>query len=231
MRILVLTDNPTLYEKVCDVIDNLKGYDVDFFTSTLSGLGKLDLKDGNVVDKIINEYDMVLSLHSQQIFPTKLFENVRCVNIHPGFNPYNRGWYPHVFSFINNLPVGVTIHEINGDIDAGDIIYQERIEVSSTDTSLEVYQKILELEKRVIGEQIKDVFDGNYKAKPMGDEGNLNFKKDYLNLCELDMTNVDTFENHINILRALSHGDYKNAFFFDKGGEKVYVKVSLTNTN
>src|SRR5690349_163732 len=66
--------------------------------------------------------DVVISLHSKQIFPPGLVSGARCVNVHPGLNPFNRGWTPHVFSLVNGLPAGATIHEIDAEIDHGAII-------------------------------------------------------------------------------------------------------------
>ena len=32
---------------------------------------------------------------------------------------------------------------------------------------------------------------------------------------------------HIDLLRALSHGDFKNAYFLDNKNEKIRVKIEL----
>jgi hypothetical protein len=52
------------------------------------------------IDDLCRSYDVIISWHCRQIFPKELIERVRCINIHPGFNPYNRGYFPHVFSDI-----------------------------------------------------------------------------------------------------------------------------------
>ncbi|MCE9864029.1 hypothetical protein, partial [Aeromonas caviae] len=59
----------------------------------------IDLKSDTI--RLINEFDFGFSVHCKQIFPKQLVESIRCVNIHPGFNPHNRGWFPQVFSIIN----------------------------------------------------------------------------------------------------------------------------------
>ena len=59
-------------------------------------------------------------------------------------------------------------------------------------------------------------------------EGNVNLKKDFNDLCLLDMNKATTMGEAINYLRALTHGNYPNAFFVDsETGAKVYVKISL----
>ena len=52
----------------------------------------------------------------------------RVINLHISYLPYNRGANPNIWSFIENTPAGVTIHEVDNGIDSGDILLQELIE-------------------------------------------------------------------------------------------------------
>jgi hypothetical protein len=36
---------------------------------------------------------------------------------------------------------------------------------------------------------------------------------------------------HIDLLRALTHGNFGNAFFVDDGGNKVFVRLFLESDN
>ena len=51
----------------------------------------IDLSDPDRVSLIIESYQLVISVHCKQIFPKRLVENVLCINLHPGYNPFNRG--------------------------------------------------------------------------------------------------------------------------------------------
>jgi methionyl-tRNA formyltransferase len=228
-KILVVTDNEILYKSIKEEFEGISnGDNLDVVTTSLSFFEKIDLKDSHTTDRLISKYDLIISLHCQQLFPKKLHESVRCINIHPGYNPYNRGWYPQAFSIINKLPAGVTIHEINSNIDDGDIITQKQIKLEETDTSFEGYNKIIELEKEMIKEYLPLIISGGYQTTKPTEKGNLNFKKDFVNLCAIDINNVDSFENHINRLRALSHGEYKNAYYLNESGEKIFIKIELS---
>jgi methionyl-tRNA formyltransferase len=151
---------------------------------------------------------------------------VKCINVHPGLNPYNRGWFPHVFSILNSHPCGATIHEMDEQLDHGPIICQKEVDVEMWDTSLTLYNKILDAEMYLLEQNIEKILSGDYKTVIKG-EGNVNLKKDFDDLCKIDLDNVDTFRNHINRLRALTHGDYKNAYFIDDSGNKIYLKLEL----
>lgn len=178
-------------------------------------------------DKIINDkYDLIWSMHCLNIIPDHVISQVRCINLHPGYNPHNRGWNPQVFSIINKRKCGVTIHEIDNEIDHGNIIYQQLVDVKPTDTSFDVYERLLRVERSLMIDQFDYFCTAEAKTVPNHIEGNINYKKDYEKLCRLDLNNVDTLENHIDLLRSLTHQPYKNAFFV-KHGKKIFVTISL----
>lgn len=239
-KILLLTDNEELLNRFRKLIQekklDTKGSFI--FDYSFSPKNKLlhekykeslwfkPLKVKNNVDFLINEYDIIFSLHCKQIFPAKLVNSVKCINIHPGLNPNNRGWFPQVFSILNGLPCGATIHEIDEELDHGPVICQKEVIIEMWDTSLTAYNKILDAEIDLLSENIENILQLNYKTV-VKEKGNLNLKKDFNDLCRIDLDNNDTFNNHINKLRALTHGGYANAYFIDTQGNKIYLKLEL----
>lgn len=187
-----------------------------------------DLKKEEDIDEIISKYDLVISIHCKQIFPENLVTKIKCINIHPGYNPINRGWYPQVFSIINNLPIGATIHEIDAKLDHGNIIDQDFVSQNYSDTSLSLYNKITKKEIELFEKNASNILNNTYSSHKPNKEGNLYLKKDFNNLCEIDLNKQTTYLEVINHLRALTHGDYKNAFFVDpETNEKIFVSISL----
>jgi methionyl-tRNA formyltransferase len=174
------------------------------------------------------KYDLIISAHCKKIFDKKLVESTRIVNIHPGMNPYNRGMYPHIFSMMNGLPTGATIHEIDEFIDNGDIIAQEEVQMYSYEDSKQLHERIMKVEMELFEKHFEEIIYGTYTKTKPHIEGNINYKKDFNKLCEIQLDDVDTFEGHINKLRALTYGDYKNAYFYDEDGNKIYIKVELS---
>ena len=166
-----------------------------------------------------------------QIFLVDSYKSVRCYNLHPGYNPYNRGWYPQVFAILNNTVVGATLHEIDDLLDHGDIIDQEYVQITDYDTSLSVYEKVQSVEIKILKRNLQKLIDNSYsKFKPV-EEGRVNLKKDFNDLLELDLENVDSLANHLKHLRALSHPPYWNAHFTDHKGRKIYVRVEMSPTD
>jgi methionyl-tRNA formyltransferase len=239
-RILVLSDNLFLVEKFIAIYLS-KGLSKDLiniaFSPKGSPLREIQSIDGLIpfalniksdYTHVIENYDLVFSIHSKQIFPAELVQKVRCINVHPGLNPHNRGWFPQVFSILNKLPLGATIHEIDEELDHGKIIVQKEVPIYANDTSLTAYNRVQEAEVVLLEMYLDSIIEGDYEAKSMNEIGNLNLKNDFYKLCELDLTKTQTIGETIDLLRALTHGNYKNAWFYDeKTGNKIYVSVEL----
>lgn len=239
-RILIISDNAELTGHVLALLKNksrLKdlSYSLSYSynNSTPEAMIKLgatyvNLKNKSSVNKIIASADIVFSLHCKQIFPQSLVDAVTCINVHPGFNPYNRGWYPQVFSIINRLPAGVTIHKMDYKVDHGPIIYQGKIQIEECDTSFEAYRKIIALEKKLLNDYFVNLVYGEYEVRLPIHDGNYNSITDFKKLCQIELDHIGTMKEHINTLRALSHRQFKNAYFIDSDGIKNYIQIIIT---
>lgn len=236
--VLIVCDNYQLIKQF-KMVANSVGSETAVFSYRYSAINKsiesfrsldltaIDLKCTDDIDFIVGEYDLIISAHCKQIFPASLVNRVRCINIHPGLNPYNRGWFPQVFSIINKKPIGCTVHLMDEEIDHGAVIYQQEVTINSWDTSLDVYNRVLELERLFIADHLIDMVNETYTLKELDQEGNYNSIKDFDALLELDLTSKATLVEHIDLLRSLTHGDFNNGYFIDRSGKKVYVKIQL----
>lgn len=163
MTILILTDNVHAHALAVDL--QARHGDMDVYQSPigqLPGVPRCDVAER--VAEIVERYDLVLSFHCKQRFPAALIDGVRCVNVHPGFNPYNRGWFPQVFSIIDGQKVGVTIHEIDDQLDHGPIIAQRECAIESWDSSGSVYARLMDIERELVLEHFDAIRDGSYTA-------------------------------------------------------------------
>ena len=182
-KILIVSDNLSL----CKEVKNLfvkRNISVDFSCSPFSDalsfekelkekISVFNLKNIDDINKIIQTYDLVISIHCKQIFPEQLVNNVKCINVHPGYNPINRGWYPQVFAIINNNKIGATIHEIDNLLDHGPIIDRDFVNAHIYDTSGTLYNKILKLEIELLDKNLDNILENNYKTILPENAGNL----------------------------------------------------------
>lgn len=239
-KVLIISDNPQLCIAFQSIIAKKRLNDVafTFATSPFSDVSHfnlgpipieaLDLRDSDTIAKIKSSFSLVFSIHCKQIFPAELVQSVKCINIHPGYNPINRGWYPQVFAIINKVPVGATIHEIDEKLDHGKIIARAFVQQDRFDTSETLYNKITAMEIALLDDHLEAILHDQYATINPEDEGNLYLKKDFNALLQLDLNEKMTIGDCIDRLRALTHGAYDNAYFIDpKSGQKVYVGIRL----
>lgn len=239
-NILIISDNLGLCKAILPSIEKFEDRVFHFATSPFSnheifanGLQRevliIDMKNLDQVEKAGKYYDLVISMHCKQIFPKLLIDHTKCINIHPGYNPINRGWYPQVFAIINDLPVGATIHEIDEYLDHGNIIARALVPKYSNDTSLSLYNRIVEMEIKLFEENIEQILNNTYETITPEAEGIISLKKDFNDLCRIDLEEQVSWKEAINRLRALSHGEFRNAYFIDKeSGHKIYLDLHLT---
>ncbi|SCM83629.1 conserved hypothetical protein [uncultured Sporomusa sp.] len=238
-KVLIFSDNPFLLEKLLEIIkekkiDKLINFKIASSPFSNIMLGSLKVEKINIIDNLdylINNFNLIISAHCKQIFPSELIEKVKCINIHPGLNPFNRGWYPQVFSIINKLPVGATIHEMDDEIDHGHIIIQKEVQCHSYDTSETVYNRVLEMELILFEQVIEKILNNKYDITTPVSDGNINLKSDFNEICNIDLKKDYTGQEFIDLLRALTHGNYNNAYFYDEDGNKIFVKISLQKEN
>lgn len=240
MKILVITDNTSIYENLKQIIEKRKRDKIKFVFKTSPKKSDLweheDFKDTahkidvkSDCDYIIGNFKLVISMHCKQLFPEKLVKSIRCINIHPGYNPINRGWYPQTFSIVNNLPIGVTIHEMDEKLDNGPIIARKFVEKSILDTSYSLYQRILSAEIELFDQYFDTIIDNSYVLTYPENEGNIFFKRDFMKLCKFEIDETDSFINFYNRIRALTHAPFKNAYFIDpETNKKVYLEIVIT---
>lgn len=239
--ILVLTDNLIMADHFQTIFEGMKSVPkVKYAVSPASdkmefsqklgvSIEKINLKDNATIDWIKNCFSLVISMHCKQLFPPDLTGSVKCINVHPGLNPYTRGWYPQVFAIINDLPIGATIHEMDEQLDHGNIIGQIEVKKELIDTSLTLYNKVLKAEVNLLKKHLLSIIENTYTISAPDSEGELFLKRDFKNLCEIELDQVSTALDFLNHLRALTHGDFNNAYFINpESGRKVYVKISLT---
>jgi methionyl-tRNA formyltransferase len=233
-KVLILSDNPDLCSfllteiipSISDCVFEICYSSINKNPSMMQSLGALELNIKQQGAEFAQRYDVIFSIHCKQIFPADIVKNTLCINVHPGLNPFNRGWYPQVFSLINKKPIGATIHIMDENIDAGDVIVQESISVDDFDTSLDVYNKVQGLEKKLLSKNFVKIINGDYETIKTSVEGNYNSIQDFQNLCKLDLNHVGSLKEHLDILRALTHGGFNNGYIESASG-KIYVSIKF----
>jgi phosphoribosylglycinamide formyltransferase-1 len=86
-----------------------------------------------------------------KIIPAFFLAGHRFLNSHPGLLPQNRGVDSFKWAIVNGWPIGVTLHLIDAQIDAGQILRRERVPIYRSDSLGDVAARAYELECDLLG--------------------------------------------------------------------------------
>ena len=131
----------------------------------------------------------------------------KIINLHISCLPYNRGSAPNFFSFYENTPKGVTIHQMSAGLDTGDILLQKEIELNpEEETFVTAYDKLLAEIKILLKENWEALRAGIIKPAKQSGEGTYHTVKDYRQIVD-----GSDFSWDMNISDAISKLKGKNA--------------------
>jgi len=84
-----------------------------------------------------------------------------CINCHPSLLPLYRGANPFYWVIINKEAyTGITYHYVNEAIDAGDIVYQDKVVINDSDTAGMLAEKCADTAARYIPTLLKSIASG-----------------------------------------------------------------------
>lgn len=111
------------------------------------------VREPEVSEKITGQKpDVIFCVGGTQLIPKEVLGCTRlgCLNIHPAPLPKYRGRYSTVHAIFNGeTETGVTAHWMDEDIDAGPIIFQEKMPIREDDTAKTLYDRFT-----VVGERL-----------------------------------------------------------------------------
>lgn len=95
-------------------------------------------------DVILIDIDFVISYGYRHIIKKEVIDRFpsKIINLHISLLPWNRGADPNYWSWIDNTPKGVTIHQIDKGIDTGDILAQVEVPMGLDETLASSYERL-----------------------------------------------------------------------------------------
>lgn len=107
---------------------------------------------------VISTYDRILA--------PSVLDRSRFVNVHYSLLPKYRGRANVNWAIINSEPeLAITIHAVTNDLDAGNILYQERVAINPDDTVATIYSTLNRIQHKVLGETVERYLRG-YAGMP-----------------------------------------------------------------
>jgi methionyl-tRNA formyltransferase len=151
-----------------------------------------------------------------------------CINLHPALLPCNRGSFPNVWSIVDGTPAGATLHYIDAGLDTGDIVAQQEVAVEFADTGETLYRKLEAACAELFRNTWPSIRAGSAARRPQtGAESSCHKKSDVARIDAIDLDQVYTARNLLNILRARTFQGYRGAYVVENG-RKIYIELQLT---
>lgn len=110
--------------------------------------------------------DCVVVSSYDRILPGRILGRCRFANVHYAPLPEYRGRANVNWAIINGEPeTAITIHVMAPGLDAGNILYQQKVPIGPDDTVGDLYAKLNEVQREVLGETISNYISG-YEGEP-----------------------------------------------------------------
>ena len=153
------------------------------------------------------------------------------INLHGSLLPQYRGAAPINWAVINGeQETGVTTFKLQHQIDTGDILLLQKINIGDSETAGELHDRMKEIGADLILKTINGLGEGTLKETPQEQLSTLlHAPKIFTETCKIDWTKKA--EDIYNLIRGLS--PYPAAFTFLKDKKlKIYkVEKEITDTN
>lgn len=178
------------------------------------------------IEKMSPNLIVIVSYHGIIKKPLlRKFKN-RIINAHVAPLPYYRGRAPINWAIINGEDhVGVTVHFLTEEIDAGPIILQEKVPITENDRAIDVLLRSLPIAPKLILRTIKLIENGQVKVRLQNPFAGSYFPKRTPADGLIDWRFETSREIHDKV-RALTD-PYPGAFTFFDDKKVVILKTSL----
>jgi methionyl-tRNA formyltransferase len=113
--------------------------------------------------------DLILSVYYRNMISMKILNLARlgAFNMHGSLLPKYRGRAPINWAVLHGEPrIGMTLHRMVKEADAGNIVDQEGVDIGPRDTAEQAFRKALPCARRILGRQIDALLSGAAPETP-----------------------------------------------------------------
>lgn len=154
--------------------------------------------------------EIAFSVHYPIILKEGLIAKYRKLyNLHPGYLPWGRGYYPIFWALWEQTPAGATLHEMNARLDEGPIVSQIQVEYYPDDTGGSLFRRVREAEKTLFNEYWPKIIAGDFipsHHQPKG--GTYHSKEEFFELKKRSNWNTMSSHDLVRLIRCLTFPGY-----------------------
>ncbi|CRZ34666.1 methionyl-tRNA formyltransferase [Herbinix hemicellulosilytica] len=160
------------------------------------------VKDPEFIQKVKDlKPDVIVVAAFGQILPKDILDipPYGCINVHASLLPKYRGAAPIQAAIINGeKETGVTIMHMDVGLDTGDMILQEKIQISDDETGGSLHDKLAVLGAKLLVKALEQIKEGTAIRVPQDDS-----QATYAKMLDKEMGNIDFTKPAVYIERLI----------------------------
>lgn len=172
--------------------------------------------------------DFIVSIYFDYILDDRFIRLPKrdSINLHPGYLPYNKGFYYYAWAELDGTPAGVSIHRMVSEVDAGPIISQSRVRIGKSDTGVVIYNNHVNESIRLFQATWPSLEDQSYHVFPQRHQGTRRKISQTNEARDLDPHQKYTAREFIDLLRVFTF-DENGGCTIEIDGKRYSVAVQL----
>ncbi len=182
---IVIEENSSLATKSRSSIISTFNNDSEKFPLTKSILAEFEIPLAYVENhndekcaELLKKFDLdLIVLGDTRVMKKNIMTipKIGTVNSHPGYLPDVKGNNPYIWAIINDLPQGCSIHFIDENVDTGDVLMREIIDLKICKSYVDLLNKINHLCADLMLKTVQQIKDGTHIRTP---QSQLKFTKE-----------------------------------------------------
>jgi methionyl-tRNA formyltransferase len=174
-----------------------------------------NMPEGFTLCSIMDDCDIFISVMYDTLLTEKFIKGRKCFNFHPGILPCYRGAGAFTWSLINEeLMSGITLHEIDKDIDTGPIIAIRDFIIEESSTAYDLFLKGMDCMYELFVDNFESLLNGTYHSQK--------FPKMQSSLYTRKM--MDDKKDITNLVRAFTFPNKEGLYYYTSDGRKIYLE-------
>ncbi len=186
----------------------------------------VEVRDANASAEAGARGEVGLSVHYPRVLKPRLIEQyAKIYNLHPGYLPWGRGFYPVFWALWEQTPAGATLHEITPGIDEGPVVAQARVEYYPHDTGGSLHDRVREAEEQLFLSYWPRILEGErLPAVPQAaGEGSYHTKREFFAIKEQAPVGSLSGAEVLRLIRCLTFPGF-SGMEVSAGGKKFHLR-------
>ena len=163
----------------------------------------------------MEECDIFISVMYDTLLKEDFIKERRCYNFHPGVLPYYRGAGAFTWAILNKeKTTGITLHEIDKDIDTGPIISVQEYAISPNSTAYDLFERGMEVIFEMFVQYWRSILEEAYTPQKLPKLPSSLYTRKML----------DDKKDITDLVRGFTFHEKEGLYYYTSDGRKIFLE-------